>query len=207
MTVTMNQMDDYVRRVVDRMPSGTPQRSQIERELKSTITERLEQGQPIDHVLRQLGDPAVLAQSYLAEVPLVAGSIGARFLAKLIDVAFVVAAVAPFAWFAGSMLRAFTGSLEGGLLASLFIEGIAVGLLFGLYTAIAEWRYGKTVGKHVMGLRVVDESGAQIGLGQALVRQLAQVANIFWIDAFFALFTTHQQRAFELLSKTRVVVV
>jgi uncharacterized RDD family membrane protein YckC len=56
-----------------------------------------------------------------------------------------------------------------------------------------------------MGLRVVDESGAQIGIGQALVRQLAQVLNIFWIDGLFAFFTTHTQRAFELLSKTRVV--
>src|ERR1041385_5679756 len=64
MTAAMNQMDDYVRQVVNRMPRGTPQRSQIERELKSTIAERLEQGQPIDHVLRQLGDPTSLAQSY-----------------------------------------------------------------------------------------------------------------------------------------------
>jgi uncharacterized RDD family membrane protein YckC len=197
MTVTMNQMDDYVRSVVNRMPSGTPQRSQIERELKSTIAERLEQGQPIDQVLRQLGDPMSLANSYLAEVPLVAASIGDRLLAKIIDLVTVAVVVAPFAWLTGWALNTMLGLI--------FIEGMAVGLLFGIYTAITEWQYGQTFGKHVMKIRVVDESGAQIGFGQALVRQLAQVANVFWIDGFFALFTAHKQRAFELLSKTRVV--
>jgi uncharacterized RDD family membrane protein YckC len=197
MTLTMNQMDDYVRQVVGRMPSGTPQRSQIERELKSTIAERLEQGQPIEQVLRQLGDPSALAESYLAEVPLVAGSIGDRLIAKIIDFIVVICAVAPMAGFMGVLLGTFY--------VSLVVEAIAVSLVFGLYTAVAEWRFGQTVGKRVMGLRVVAESGAQIGFGQALVRQLAQVTNVFWIDGLFAFFTTNRQRAFELLSKTRVV--
>jgi uncharacterized RDD family membrane protein YckC len=197
MTVTMNQMDDYVRTVVSRMPSGTPQRSQIERELKSTIAERLEQGQPIDQVLRQLGDPSVLAESYLAEVPLVAGGIGARLMAKVIDFVVVICAVAPLAWFAGVLFDT--------IFVSLIVEVVSVSLLFGLYTAIAEWQFGQTVGKRAMGLRVVQETGAQVSLGQALVRQLAQVLNIFWIDGLFAFFTRHTQRAFELLSKTRVV--
>jgi len=30
---------------------------------------------------------------------------------------------------------------------------------------------------------------------------------VFWIDVLFALFTEKHQRAFEILSKTRVVVV
>ena len=52
---------------------------------------------------------------------------------------------------------------------------------------------------------MVQESGAPITLGQAFVRQLSLVFQIFWIDALFALFTERRQRAFELLSKTRVV--
>ena len=57
-----------------------------------------------------------------------------------------------------------------------------------------------------MGLRVVQESGAQIGLGQSVVRQLPVFFQVFWIDVLFALFTERSQRAFELLSKTRVVM-
>ena len=56
------------------------------------------------------------------------------------------------------------------------------------------------------GLRVVHESGRRISVGQALGRQLPLVLSVFFIDALFALFTDKSQRAFEMLSKTRVVL-
>ena len=49
------------------------------------------------------------------------------------------------------------------------------------------------------------ESGARISAGQAVVRNLPWLLELFWIDALFALFTDKRQRAFEMLSKTRVV--
>jgi uncharacterized RDD family membrane protein YckC len=58
-----------------------------------------------------------------------------------------------------------------------------------------------------MGLRVVRESGARISFGQSVVRQLPVFLEIFWIDVLFALFTEKHQRAFEILSKTRVVAL
>jgi uncharacterized RDD family membrane protein YckC len=78
-------------------------------------------------------------------------------------------------------------------------------LLVVIYPVVAEAWFGKTVGKHLMGLRVVRESGARIGLGQSFVRQLPVLLQVIWVDALFALFTDRRQRAFELLSKTRVV--
>jgi uncharacterized RDD family membrane protein YckC len=62
------------------------------------------------------------------------------------------------------------------------------------------------VGKRLLGLRVVRESGARISFGQAVVRQLPMFLQVFWIDAMFALFTDRKQRAFEVLSKTRTVL-
>jgi uncharacterized RDD family membrane protein YckC len=54
---------------------------------------------------------------------------------------------------------------------------------------------------------VVRVSGARIGLGQAFVRVLpVALEGVFPVDAAFVIFTEKQQRAFELLSKTRVVV-
>ena len=38
-----------------------------------------------------------------------------------------------------------------------------------------------------------------------MVRQLPMFLQMYWIDVLFALFTEKCQRAFELLSKTRVV--
>jgi uncharacterized RDD family membrane protein YckC len=78
-------------------------------------------------------------------------------------------------------------------------------LLVVLYPVVAEAWFGKTVGKHLLGLRVVRESGARISLGQAIVRQLPMLLQVIWVDALFAIFTERRQRAFELLSKTRVV--
>ena len=94
--------------------------------------------------------------------------------------------------------------------AAVFLPVLAIltGVLgFVIYTAIAEYRYGRTWGKRLMGIHVVRESGARIGLGQAVVRQLPFFAQFFWIDALFALFTDRRQRAFELLTKTRAVAL
>ena len=82
-----------------------------------------------------------------------------------------------------------------------------IGFGFPLYGVFAEYLPDRTVGKHLLGLRVVRESGARISLGQAFVRQLPQFLQVFWIDVMFALFTDRSQRAFELLSHTRVVLV
>ena len=75
-----------------------------------------------------------------------------------------------------------------------------------LYPLVAEYVWGETLGKHFMGLRVVRESGGRISFGQSVVRQLPMFLQVFWIDVMFALFTEKHQRAFEVLSKTRVVV-
>jgi uncharacterized RDD family membrane protein YckC len=77
---------------------------------------------------------------------------------------------------------------------------------FGIYTILAEHVAAQTLGKKLAGIRVVRESGARISLGQALVRQLPMFLQVYMIDVMFALFTDKSQRAFELLSKTRVVV-
>jgi uncharacterized RDD family membrane protein YckC len=194
MTMTAN---DYVGRVVVNLPRATPQRAQIELELRSLIAERVERGQSLDDVLGQLGDPMRLAESYLAEVPLVAGTFWARAAAKLVDVGVMAVAVAPIAWLLGRVVEVpFVAIIVGAVLTGLFL---------GVYLVVAEWRFGETLGKRLLGLRVVRESGARVGLGQAVVRQLPLWLEFFWIDVLFALFTDRKQRAFELLSKTRVV--
>lgn len=67
----MTSVDDYVQRVIRNVPLATPVRSQIALELRGHIAERLEHGHSMESVIQQLGDPVVLAESYLAAVPLV----------------------------------------------------------------------------------------------------------------------------------------
>ncbi len=81
--------------------------------------------------------------------------------------------------------------------------------IFGLigYTIVAEYRRGGTIGKRLMRIQVVRESGARISLGQALLRQLPFLGQFFFIDAAFAFFTDRRQRAFEMLTKTRAIAL
>jgi uncharacterized RDD family membrane protein YckC len=195
----MGTADAYIDRVLDLLPKETPLRDQIALELRSHIAERLNAGLSEADVLRQLGEPRHLAESYLSPVPLAAASFGQRAAARLIDVALAAALIIPTV-----CLLFFMVPREYGL----FVIGPGIGLGFLGYLAyviLAEAHSGQTVGKRLMGLRVVQESGAQISLGQSVVRQLPVFTQVFWIDVLFALFTERSQRAFELLSKTRVV--
>jgi uncharacterized RDD family membrane protein YckC len=199
MTTTM---DDYIKQVIAHLPSGTPLRSQIALESKGTIGERLERGQSMDDVLRQLGDPASFAESYLSAEPLEAAPYGARIVAKLVDFLIAALAIAVVMFLIGTFADVGFRSLWFMYFPFAFLGGLFV---LPIYTIVAEWWSSATYGKRVMRLCVVRESGARIGAGQAVVRQLAAVFQVSMFDALFIVFTDRRQRACELLSKTRVV--
>lgn len=192
--------DAYIARVLDILPPNGRMAEQIAMELRSTIAERTSAGQTVESALAQLGDPVKLAESYLAAVPLVPAPFFVRVLARLIDFAVATAVISPVAL--GIWLWGDVRYVPWWLFAYLVIGSTLV----AVYPMVAEAKFGKTVGKHLFGLRVVRESGARISAGQAVVRNLPIFFQFFWIDALFALFTERRQRAFELLSKTRVVL-
>ena len=197
----MTTADQYIDRVLALLPTATPMREQIATELRGHIAERLAGGHTVAEVLALLGDPVHLAESYLASVPLVSAGFWPRALAKFVDVATVGAIVLPLAWLAVQFVPP-----DFSIVAAIWIVLVGGSLLFAPYTILAEWRYGQTLGKYLIGLRVVREAGTRIGFGQAIVRQLPAFLQIYWIDVLFVLFTEKSQRAFEMLSKTRVVV-
>jgi uncharacterized RDD family membrane protein YckC len=197
--------DDYVERVLARLPH-TAIRGRVEMEVRALIADRIERGESMAEVERQLGDPAALADSYLAEQPMEAATFFARAIAKGIDLIAMEMLVALVATMLALSVIDVT-SRTGQQFLPIFIAcAIAVSLLiWPAYTAISEYAAGYTLGKWLLGLRVVQESGAHITAGQAFVRQLALFGQVFIIDALFALFTEKHQRAFELASKTRVI--
>jgi uncharacterized RDD family membrane protein YckC len=196
----MTTADDYVNTVLGMMPPTMPQRTQIAAELRSHIAERLAHGHTIDAVLKQLGDPATLADSYLSAEPLVSADFGSRAVAKVLDGLGVVAIMCPTAWLISLLAAPWWRPV-----IMIGVGVIGSSIVFGVYTMMAEYRGGQTIGKRLQGIRVVRETGSRISLGQAVVRQLPMFLQVFWIDAMFALFTDKSQRAFEMLSKTRVV--
>jgi uncharacterized RDD family membrane protein YckC len=196
----MTTADDYINSVLDCMPRTMPKRSQIAMELRGHIAERIAAGQALDDVLRQLGDAAKLAESYLSAEPLLSAPFMSRVAAKIIDGLCVLAVICPVAWLVSRVVNPHWVPIA--LLWTVFFGG---SVLFGVYTVVAELNAGRTFGKHLFDMRVVRESGARISLGQAIVRQLPMFLQFYWVDVLFALFTDRSQRAFEMLSKTRVV--
>jgi uncharacterized RDD family membrane protein YckC len=192
--------DVFINRVLDALPLAMPTRSQIAMELRGHIAERVEHGHPVDEVLRQLGDPVKLAESYLSAEPLHSVPFGTRVVAKLLDVLTVLATLTPVALIA-SLLAPREATFV--IVVSVFLFGGS--FLFGFYTIIAEYIAGQTLGKRAMGILVVRDTGARLSLGQSIVRQLPMFLQVYMVDIMFALFTEHRQRAFELLSKTRTI--
>jgi len=193
----MSVKQAYIDRVIAQLPREPTLRAQVAMELHSHIAERLEHGHSVEEALHRLGDPIVLAESYLAAVPLIPASFWRRAAAKLLDALAYLGVCAPVV-----LLVLYRYEFVIAVFVGVFL--LAIG---ALYPLLAEYRYGKTLGKHWLGLRVVRESGARISFGQSVVRQLPLALEVFWIDVLFALFTEKHQRAFEILSKTRVVVV
>jgi hypothetical protein len=142
----MTTADDYINSVLANMPRATPLRSQIALELHGHIAERVNDGHALDDVLRQLGDPERLAESYLSAVPLVSAPFGCRALAKIVDVVTVLA-------FVGLSAAVWWSATSDGFVALLIVI-FGGSVCFGLYTMVAEARYGETAGKHLLGLRI-----------------------------------------------------
>ena len=186
----------YIGAVLAELPAAMPGRDQIATELRAHIDERLSSRMPLAEVLDRLGDPRRLAESYIGAIELVPSPFGRRLLAKVIDLTVFVALVTALALLG----RRFPG------MAPYLIGALVLVVLFcTLYFVIAEYAWGTTIGKRLLGLYVVRESGTRIGLGQSFVRQFPLFFSFLFIDAAFIPFTERRQRAFEIVSKTRVV--
>ncbi|HET9426001.1 MAG TPA: RDD family protein [Gemmatimonadaceae bacterium] len=204
----MTTIDEYIDSVLSWIPPGQ-QRERIEMDLRGHFAERVERGQTADEAIRNFGDPRVLAESYLAAVPLHAASFLSRVAAALIDIPSVfVAGFLLFytAWkLFGSTDGSFIAAIMGGNPVAMVLCFAALVVMSPLYYIVSDSTTGQTVGKALLGLRVVRESGAKVSVGQAFVRQIPLMFSFYVVDALFALFTEKKQRAFELISKTRVV--
>ncbi len=73
------------------------------------------------------------------------------------------------------------------------------------YFAICEWRWGQTVGKRVMGIRVVRADGSDAGFGPASLRNLLRLVDFFGIGALMIAGTERKQRLGDKVAGTVVV--
>jgi len=156
------------------------------------------------------GTHTVLTPEYV-EFNFVLAGLMSRFLALLIDtvVSFVLTIVI---FLALGILTALAGLGLGSTAAEL---GMAAQFVVWF---VVDWGYmvllesvwsGQTIGKRVMGLRVIQDTGVRVGPLQALLRNLVRPVDklpvFYLIGGVAALLSGTQQRLGDLLAGTIVV--
>ncbi|WNG45676.1 RDD family protein [Archangium minus] len=148
------------------------------------------------------GTHTVLTPEYV-EFRFTLAGIYSRFLAWLLDTLIVMVG---------------TGAILSGLsMAMMVFPGFASALGFVIYFLV-DWGYGialetawsgRTVGKRVMGLRVIQRSGVRIGFYHAALRNLARPVDrlpfLYLVGGVAALLSGSYQRLGDMLAGTIVV--
>jgi uncharacterized RDD family membrane protein YckC len=148
------------------------------------------------------GSHTVLTPEYV-EFRFTLAGIYSRFLAWLMDAVIV--------------LMVTSAVLIGLNLAMAFFPGFASALSMVVYFLV-DWGYaialetawsGQTVGKRVMNLRVIQESGVRIGFYHAALRNLARPVDrlpiLYLVGGITALVSRSHQRLGDMLAGTIVV--
>jgi uncharacterized RDD family membrane protein YckC len=84
----------------------------------------------------------------------------------------------------------------------LLTTGLSTGVA-AAYLALGWWISGRTPGKQVVGLRVVDVRGTSIGLGRSIARAVACL--FFPLGLFWTAFSLRNASAQDLLLSTAVI--
>lgn len=110
----------------------------------------------------------------------------------------------------GGLVLSFVGWIMGGNVSQGLYMLMMFFILFFYYIVFEAGKRGASPGKRVMGLRVVDTSGAPISFGQAFLRNMLRFADgmppvTYGFGLLSTLLTRRFQRLGDLLANTVVV--
>jgi uncharacterized RDD family membrane protein YckC len=128
-----------------------------------------------------------------------------RALGLVVDVAFVLVIVV-----VGIILSAILGAVSStlGLLVGLLVYVVALG--YEILQLVKQGNTGQTIGKKIIGLKLVGEStGQPIGAGMSIIRYIAHFVDslICYIGWLFPLWDAKKQTIADKIMHTVVVTV
>jgi uncharacterized RDD family membrane protein YckC len=130
--------------------------------------------------------------------------VGSRAVAQMLDVIVIVLTLV--ASLLLSFLLAAIGLPHWFVLTLLEVQIASTPLG---YFILLEWRFGATVGKRVMRIRVVTEQGAPIGMREALVRNLLRPIDLlpgsYLLGGVVAIASRRSQRLGDMAAGTVAV--
>jgi uncharacterized RDD family membrane protein YckC len=196
--------EDYIRRVLDRLPRAWPGRSRIEADLRLHLAELLEETSSPAAAVERMGPPERVAAELLSQIPLSPASYSRRFFGFVLDVVFIVLPLVPLFVLAVHWQEMYPDGRSPYLPLAVAVS-VLLGALALAYFPALEAIYGQTPGKRIVGTCVVREDGSRVGWVAAILRRLPFFMNFFPIDALFVFFTRHRQRAFDKVAGTLVI--
>ncbi|RQW92190.1 MAG: RDD family protein, partial [Geobacter sp.] len=136
--------------------------------------------------------------------------LGDRLLALIFDTIVIAAALALIGVLIASQSGGFTEkgfSLEG----TPALLTIGSTMLFALlYHWLFEGLWGATLGKAIIGIKVVDKSGSKCNLKSAFIRNLCRIIDgiaVYLVGFFVAIFSKLRQRVGDHLANTVVIEI
>ncbi len=222
----MTLRESYLADVEKNITAHPEQKNQFLSDLRTHFVDGKEAGETDVAVIDRLGQAEDVAAEFMANIKLPFSGFWERTLAFFIDMTVCIYAMifmyglfvcVPYLLMGVFSSRPFievlkeTVTLE--MLSSLSILLIPLMLLviigtlaiFLLYFPILETRFGQTLGKRMLGIRVLKERKTSIGMKEAFIRRLSYYVDILFLDALFIPFTEKKQRAFDIVAKTVVV--
>jgi len=159
--------------------------------------------------LRRPSPAAVQSPSVARNLSLAKAGLALRFVAILLDAVIVLfpASIAVGLLSGGGYTQTGNGSANAGIV----VAGKAIWLLLALalgYYVVCEALTGATLGKRIVGIRVVGEDGEHLTLGAAVVRNLLRLVDalfFYLVGAVFALSSPLGQRLGDRAAHTVVV--
>jgi uncharacterized RDD family membrane protein YckC len=204
----MNASERYIQEVLQRVLGTEADRRRLAEDLRAHFQDGQTRGDTAAQIIARLGSPDDVAEAFHLEREMAFAGFWRRVGAFTVDLGVLTLLSAPL-FLCALWLLPRVGPMGG---ARLVAFGAAVSLALGLlgiwvcYFPLLEARFGKTLGKHLLGLRVVRQTGTPISLGQAFLRRLSLYFELLLPDALFILFTANKQRALDMLAKTVVVL-
>ncbi len=211
----MNTLDQYVNEVLHYVSVRPEERQRIEADLRAHLAEAVGAGEPLQTVLGRMGSPQEVAAAFMSEERLAYAGFWIRLAAFAIDAVVMAVPVLVFGGAAVGLSNlvprqpaAIGDYAFGAVIILVLIACLLVAFsTFLLYFPILEGRFGQTLGKRLLGLRVLKENGLPIGYREAFLRRVSFYFDFFPFDALFIPFTAKHQRAFDIIARTVVVRV
>jgi len=146
----------------------------------------------------------------LVAIDMPVAGIGSRFVALLVDyviwLIFIIALILLFNYVDPSLTHF---SKLGEKWAEAILTLILFGLYWGYFTLFEAFWNGRTPGKRLAKIRVIQRSGRGIGLFEAMTRNLLRVIDqiplVYAVGVITIFLTKHHQRLGDLAAGTLVV--